>query len=92
MLRPGRFDRRIIVEKPDLPGRESILQVHGKKVSLSSDVDFHEIALATSGASGADFANIVNEAALQAVRLGHRAVTQNDQMESVETIVSIQRK
>ena len=92
LLRPGRFDRRIIVEKPDLPGRESILRVHGKKVSLSSDVDFHAIALATSGASGADLANIVNEAALRAVRIGRNVVVQEDLMESVETVVAGKEK
>lgn len=92
LLRPGRFDRRIIVEKPDLPGRESILKVHGKKVSLSSDVDFHAVALATSGASGADLANIVNEAALQAVRLGHHAVMQAHLLESVETVFAGKEK
>lgn len=92
LLRPGRFDRRIIVEKPDLPGRESILRVHGKKVSLSSDVDFHAIALATSGASGADLANIVNEAALRAVRIGRNVVVQEDLMESVETVIAGKEK
>ena len=92
LLRPGRFDRRIIVEKPDLPGRENILKVHGKKVALSSDVDFHKVALVTSGASGADLANIVNEAALLAVRLGRRAVTQQDLLESVETVFAGKKK
>ena len=92
LLRPGRFDRRIMVEKPDLPGRESILRVHGKKVSLSSDVDFHAIALATSGASGADLANIVNEAALRAVRIGRNVVVQEDLMESVETVIAGKEK
>lgn len=92
LLRPGRFDRRIIVEKPDLPGRESILNVHGKKVALSSDVNLHAVALATSGASGADLANIINEAALQAVRMGRRAVSQADLMESVETVFAGKEK
>ncbi len=92
LLRPGRFDRRIIVEKPDLPGRESILRVHSKKVSLSSDVDLHAVALATSGASGADLANIINEAALRAVRLERRTVTQEDLMESVETVFAGKEK
>jgi len=92
LLRPGRFDRRIIVEKPDLPGRESILCVHGKKVSLSSDADFHAIALATSGASGADLANIINEAALRAVRMGRNVVAQEDLMESVETVIAGKEK
>lgn len=92
LLRPGRFDRRIIVEKPDLPGRESILRVHGKKVSLSSDVDLHAVALATSGASGADLANIINEAALRAVRMDRRTVTQADLMESAETVFAGKEK
>jgi len=92
LLRPGRFDRRIIVEKPDLPGRESILGVHAQKVSLSSDVDLHEIALATSGASGADLANIINEGALRAVRCGRRAITQEDLMESVELVFAGKEK
>jgi len=92
LLRPGRFDRRIIAEKPDLPGRESILSVHGKKVALSPDVDFHDIGLATSGASGADLANIVNEAALRAVRLGRKEVSQEDLIESVETVFAGKEK
>lgn len=92
LLRPGRFDRRIIVEKPDLSGRESILAVHGRKVALSSDVDLHAVALATSGASGADLANIINEAALRAVRLNRRVVTQEDLMESVETVFAGKEK
>ena len=92
LLRPGRFDRRIIVEKPDLPGRKNILRVHGKKVSLSSDVDLHAVALATSGASGADLANIINEAALRAVRLDRAAVSQADLMESVETVFAGKEK
>lgn len=92
LLRPGRFDRRIIVEKPDLPGRENILKVHGNKVSLSSDVDFHAVALATSGASGADLANIVNEAALLAVRSDRHVVVQKDLMESVETVFAGKEK
>lgn len=92
LLRPGRFDRRIIVEKPDMSGRESILRVHGNKVSLSDDVALHEVALATSGASGADLANIVNEAALLAVRMGRQAVTQHDLIESVETVFAGKEK
>lgn len=92
LLRPGRFDRRIIVDKPDLAGRENILNVHGRKVLLSSDVDFHAIALATSGASGADLANIVNEAALLAVKLGRSVVVQKDLMESVETVFAGKEK
>ncbi|MCD8397333.1 MAG: ATP-dependent zinc metalloprotease FtsH [Lachnospiraceae bacterium] len=92
LLRPGRFDRRIIVDKPDLSGRENILKVHGKKVLLSSDVDFHSVALATSGASGADLANIVNEAALLAVKLRRSYVTQKDLMDSVETVFAGKEK
>ncbi|MCD8015234.1 MAG: ATP-dependent zinc metalloprotease FtsH [Lachnospiraceae bacterium] len=92
LLRPGRFDRRIIVDRPDLAGRENILKVHGKKVLLSSDVDFHSLALATSGASGADLANIVNEAALLAVKLGRSYVSQKDLMESVETVFAGKEK
>lgn len=92
LLRPGRFDRRIIVEKPDLTGRESILRVHGRKVALADHVDFHTIALATSGASGADLANIVNEAALRAVRMNRKTVIQGDLMESVETVFAGKEK
>ncbi len=88
LLRPGRFDRRIPVELPDLNGREAILKVHGKSVKLSDDVDFRGIALATSGASGAELANIVNEAALRAVRLGRKTVTQRDLEESVEVVIA----
>ncbi|MCD7738388.1 MAG: ATP-dependent zinc metalloprotease FtsH [Lachnospiraceae bacterium] len=92
LLRAGRFDRRVIVDKPDLPGRENILKVHGRKVALSDDVDFHAIALATSGASGADLANIVNEAALLAVKLGRHMVMQKDLMEAVETVFAGKEK
>ncbi|MCD7954436.1 MAG: ATP-dependent zinc metalloprotease FtsH [Lachnospiraceae bacterium] len=92
LLRPGRFDRRIIVDKPDLAGRENILKVHGKKVLLSSDVDFHSVALTTSGASGADLANIVNEAALLAVKLRRSYVIQKDLMDSVETVFAGKEK
>lgn len=88
LLRPGRFDRRIPVELPDLNGRESILKVHGKNVKLSDDVDFRGIALATSGASGAELANIINEGALRAVRLGRKTVTQRDLEESVEVVIA----
>lgn len=86
LLRPGRFDRQIIVEKPDLPGREAILKVHVKKVAMGPDVDLANIALATSGATGADLANMINEAALRAVRMGRQAVIQEDLMESVELV------
>ena len=74
LLRPGRFDRRIPVGAPDLAGREAILRVHAKKVKLSGDIDFGAIARATAGASGAELANIINEAALRAVRMGGTAV------------------
>ena len=86
LLRPGRFDRRIPVELPDLGGREAILKVHGKNVKLSDDVNFHDVALATAGASGAELANIVNEAALRAVRMGRKLVSQEDLEESVEVV------
>lgn len=93
LLRPGRFDRRVPVELPDLAGREAILQVHGKKVKLASDTDYNAIARATAGASGADLANIINEAALRAVRLGRKEVNQSDLEESVEVVIAgYQRK
>lgn len=93
LLRPGRFDRRIPVELPDLKGREAILKVHGRSVKMDDTVDFNAIARATSGASGAELANIVNEAALRAVRLGRRVVCQADLEESVETVIAgYQRK
>lgn len=92
LLRPGRFDRRIIVEKPDLKGREDILKVHIKNVKTSPDIDLHEIALATSGAVGADLANMVNEAALRAVRLKRNVVIQEDLMEAVEIIIAGKEK
>ncbi|MBP3360428.1 MAG: ATP-dependent zinc metalloprotease FtsH [Clostridia bacterium] len=92
LLRPGRFDRRIIVEKPDLKGREAILHVHVKNVKMAPEVDLHEIALATSGAVGADLANMVNEAALRAVRMGRSVVIQEDLMEAVEVIIAGKEK
>lgn len=92
LLRPGRFDRRIIVEKPDLKGREDILRVHIKNVKTAADIDLHEMALATSGAAGADLANMVNEAALRAVRFGRKVVTQEDLMDSVEVIIAGKEK
>jgi cell division protease FtsH len=93
LLRPGRFDRRVPVELPDLQGREAILKVHSHDVKMSPDVDFHTIALATSGASGAELANIVNEAALRAVRMGRKEVIQEDLEESVEVVIAgAQRK
>ncbi len=88
LLRPGRFDRRVPVELPDIKGREAILKVHGKKVKVDESVDYHEIARATNGASGAELANIVNEAALRAVRLGRKTVSQQDLEESVETVIA----
>ena len=92
LLRPGRFDRRIIVEKPDLKGREDILQVHIKHVKTEPDINLHEMALATSGAAGADLANMVNEAALRAVRCGRKTVSQEDLMEAVEIIIAGKEK
>lgn len=92
LLRPGRFDRRVIVEKPDLIGRENILKVHAKNVILGSDIDLHQIALATSGAVGADLANMVNEAALRAVRMGRNEVLQEDLMEAVELVIAGKEK
>lgn len=93
LLRPGRFDRRIPVELPDLPGREAILKVHARAVHMNEGIDYGAIARATSGASGAELANIVNEAALRAVRLGRQTVSQSDLDESVETVIAgYQRK
>lgn len=92
LLRPGRFDRRIIVEKPDLKGREDILKVHIKHVKTEPDINLHEMALATSGAAGADLANMVNEAALRAVRFGRKTVSQEDLMEAVEVIIAGKEK
>ena len=92
LLRPGRFDRRIIVEKPDLKGREDILKVHIKNVKTDPSIDLHAMALATSGAVGADLANMVNEAALRAVRLGRQVVLQEDLMEAVEVIIAGKEK
>lgn len=92
LLRPGRFDRRIIVENPDLKGRIAVLRVHIKDVKQGHDIDLEKIALATSGASGADLANMVNEAALRAVRLGRDEVLQEDLMESVEVVIAGKEK
>lgn len=92
LLRPGRFDRRIIVDKPDLAGREAILKVHGKDVKLAPDVNFHEVALATSGATGADLANMINEGALLAVKEGRKSVSQKDLMDSVEVVIAGKEK
>ena len=87
LLRPGRFDRRVIVDKPDLKGREDILRVHAQHVNLDETVDFKEIALATSGAVGSDLANMINEAAILAVKKGRAAVSQKDLFESVEVVL-----
>lgn len=93
LLRPGRFDRRIPVELPDLAGREAILKVHAKDVKMADGIDFNAVARATAGASGAELANIVNEAALRAVRCGRDAVIQEDLEESVEVVIAgYQRK
>lgn len=93
LLRPGRFDRRIPVELPDLAGREAILKVHAKKVKTDPDIDYTMIARMASGASGAELANIVNEAALKAVREGRKVVTQSDMEESIEVVIAgYQRK
>lgn len=93
LLRPGRFDRRVPVELPDLAGRESILEVHAKNVKMEEGVDFNAVARATAGASGAELANIINESALRAVRLGRDRVCQSDLEESVEVVIAgYQRK
>ena len=93
LLRPGRFDRRIPVELPDLQGRIAILKVHAKDVKMEPNIDFDTIGRATSGASGAELANIINEAALRAVRMGRSAVSQTDLEESVEVVIAgYQRK
>ena len=88
LTRPGRFDRRVPVELPDLKGREEILKVHARKVKIAEDVDFNKIARMASGASGAELANIVNEAALRAVRQGRRFATQADLEESIEVVIA----
>ncbi len=92
LLRPGRFDRRIPVELPDLAGREAILRVHAKKVMMDDNIDYAVIARMTSGASGADLANIINEAALRAVKHSRRIVLQEDLVESVETVIAGQQR
>lgn len=93
LLRPGRFDRRIPVELPDLKGREAILRVHAEKIKLEDNIDFDAIARATAGASGAELANIINEGALRAVKMGRTKVSQSDLEESVEVILAgYQRK
>ena len=88
LTRPGRFDRRVPVELPDLAGREAILRVHAKKVKLGDDIDFNAIARAAAGASGAELANMINEAALRAVREGRAFVTQSDLEESIEVVIA----
>ena len=88
LTRPGRFDRRVPVELPDLKGREEILKVHAKKIKVAEDVDFNKVARMASGASGAELANIVNEAALRAVRDGRRFATQADLEESIEVVIA----
>lgn len=88
LTRPGRFDRRVPVELPDLAGREAILKVHSKKIRLADDVDFHTVARMAAGASGAELANIVNEAALRAVRNGRTIVTESDLEESIEVVIA----
>ncbi len=92
LLRPGRFDRRIIVDKPDIKGRVEILKVHSKDVKMADNIDLQEIALATSGTAGADLANIINEAALRAVKMGRNVVLQEDLLESVEVVIAGQEK
>lgn len=92
LLRPGRFDRRVIVEKPDLQGRIDTLNVHARNVKMDESVDFHELALATAGAVGADLANIINEAALTAVRSGRKAVSQADLIGAVELVFAGKEK
>lgn len=92
LLRPGRFDRRVIVDKPDLKGREDILRVHSKNIIMDENVNLKEIALATAGAVGADLANMINEAALRAVRMGREKVRQDDLFEAVETIIAGKEK
>ncbi|WP_072371179.1 ATP-dependent zinc metalloprotease FtsH [Thermophilibacter mediterraneus] len=92
LLRPGRFDRRIPVELPDLAGREAILKIHADDVKMESGIDLGVVARSTPGASGADLANIINEAALRAVRLGRRRVTQEDLLESVDVVIAGEKK
>lgn len=92
LLRPGRFDRRIIVDKPDLKGRVDILKVHSRNVSMDETVDLEEIGLATSGAVGSDLANMINEAAINAVKAGRNAISQSDLFESVEVVIAGKEK
>ena len=92
LLRPGRFDRRVVVDRPDLKGREDILKVHLKNVKTVDDIDLKQVALGTSGCSGADIANMVNEAALRAVREGREKVIQEDLMEAIELVIAGKEK
>ena len=92
LLRPGRFDRRVIVDKPDLKGREDILRVHLKNVKTVESIDLKQVALGTSGCAGADLANMVNEAALRAVREGREKVNQSDLMEAIELVIAGKEK
>src|SRR5699024_9335701 len=92
LTRPGRFDRRVPVELSDLKGREEILKVHAKKVKTEEDINYRDIALLTAGASGAQLANIINEAALRAVKNGRDKVSQEDLQESVEVVIAGQQK
>lgn len=92
LLRPGRFDRRIIVERPDLKGREDVLKVHSRNVAMDETVDLHEIALATAGAAGSDLANMINEAAINAVKQGRMAISQSDLFEAVEVVIAGKEK
>lgn len=92
LLRPGRFDRQVPMELPDLQGRIDILKVHAKKIKLDGEIDFRLLARSTSGASGAQLANIINEGALRAVRMGRKSVTQEDLEESIETVIAGQQK
>ena len=88
LLRPGRFDRRIIIDRPNLAGRLATLQVHTRNIRLAEDVDLKKIALATAGTVGADLANLVNEAALRAVRMGRKAVNQADLLAAFELVIA----
>ena len=92
LTRPGRFDRQIPVELPDLQGRIDILKVHARKIKIEKDMDYKAVALMTAGTSGAQLANIVNEAALRAVRMGRNIVTQEDLIESVEVVIAGQQR
>ena len=92
LLRPGRFDRRVIVDTPDLQGRLETLKVHSKDVKMDETVNLEEIALATSGAVGSDLANMINEAAINAVKAGRKAISQADLFEAVEVVIAGKEK